>query len=235
MFCSKPIGSISETALVTTIPAHPYFWLKTREHDVTLTSFTADLSKTWKNHLIRAYNIDKRRAIQSLVAISLLLLAMWRKVERAIPPPSSGRELTVYLFIFYFFIANRYTSTKRRSQLLKAPTQTSWVPYIHVMTKKKQFAKGWHWLRIFQLKKNWIIWSQLSAPVWVSKEARGSVMNSLPYTGPPASIYCLNQKGWKEQPVRAGFDHRDAHRANSASWVAKSAKNWHFAKVLLTM
>ena len=36
-----------------TIPAHPYFCLKSGEHDVTLTSFTTDLSEPWKIPLVR--------------------------------------------------------------------------------------------------------------------------------------------------------------------------------------
>ena len=37
-------GSILKTALVTTITAYLYFWPKTEEHNVTLTSFTTDPS-----------------------------------------------------------------------------------------------------------------------------------------------------------------------------------------------
>ena len=49
---------------------HPYFLPKTGEHDVTLMSFTADLSKPWKIPLVKVYEFDEGGDMQSLVAIS---------------------------------------------------------------------------------------------------------------------------------------------------------------------
>ena len=39
----KTIDRIFKTAAVAAIPANPYFWSKSAEHDVTLTSLTVDL------------------------------------------------------------------------------------------------------------------------------------------------------------------------------------------------
>ena len=62
---------------MTTIPAHPYFLLKTGEHDVTLTSFMADLSKPSSILLVRMCEMDEERGMQSLMAISsFVFLAM---------------------------------------------------------------------------------------------------------------------------------------------------------------
>ena len=52
----KPIGSIFTTVFVTTILAHPYFLPKSGEHDVTLTSFAADISELSKIPSVRVCN-----------------------------------------------------------------------------------------------------------------------------------------------------------------------------------
>ena len=50
--------------------AHPHFLPKSGEHDVTLASFTADLSKPLKIPLVRVYEISEGRGTHCLVAIS---------------------------------------------------------------------------------------------------------------------------------------------------------------------
>ena len=70
------------------ILAQPYFWPKSGENDVTLTSFTAALSKPWRIPLVRVCEIDQGRDTKSLVAISLLLFFLlweerWRGPKRS--------------------------------------------------------------------------------------------------------------------------------------------------------
>ena len=48
----------------------PYFLTRTGEHDVILTSFTADVAKPSKIPFVRMCEIDEGRGMQSLVAIS---------------------------------------------------------------------------------------------------------------------------------------------------------------------
>ena len=96
MFCCKPIGSIFKTVLVTTTPAQSYFWPKSGEHDVTLTSFTANLSEPRNISLVRVCKIDEGRCMQSLLAISHFVLSYGKKSGGGgafRPPPPSGRGL----------------------------------------------------------------------------------------------------------------------------------------------
>ena len=66
----------------STIPAHPYFLPKTGEHDVTMTSFTADLWKPWKIPLVSVCEIDEERGMQSSVAISPFVFLSYGKKRR---------------------------------------------------------------------------------------------------------------------------------------------------------
>ena len=72
IFWPKPIGSIFKTLLLLTIPAQPYFWPKSANNDVPLTSFTANLSGPLKFPLILMCKIDRGRIMESLVAIHAL-------------------------------------------------------------------------------------------------------------------------------------------------------------------
>ena len=57
------------------MPGHPYFFLpKFAEHDVTLTSFMANLSETRKIPIVRIYEIDEERGMQRLLAKSTFLI-----------------------------------------------------------------------------------------------------------------------------------------------------------------
>ena len=68
--------------IVTTMPARQYFVPKPGEHDVTLTSFSADLSEHWEIPSLRVCDIDEESGVQTLVAISsFTFLGMGRKVD----------------------------------------------------------------------------------------------------------------------------------------------------------
>ena len=60
---------IAEKVPVTAFPANPYFRSKSEEYDVTLTSFTADLSAAGC-HNFHLCKIIAREGIENLVTVS---------------------------------------------------------------------------------------------------------------------------------------------------------------------
>ena len=68
-----------KTELMTTIPAHPGFWPKTGEHDVSLTSFTADLSRPWKIPLEIELEIESVELNQIEFELEIGMWNWWRK------------------------------------------------------------------------------------------------------------------------------------------------------------
>ena len=90
-----------------------YFWPKSEEHDVILTSLIAVQSEPWKISLVRMCKINKGMGMQSLVAISTFVLAIGRKVDGAVspPPPPSGHRL--WNIFYYFCLLWRHWSIYR--------------------------------------------------------------------------------------------------------------------------
>ena len=122
MLCWKPIGSFFKTALVTMIPTQPCFWRKTWEHDVTLTSFTADLSGPWNIPLAGVCEIYEGRGMQSLVAISPFVFFNCVKKsggERRFGPPSM-------LFYTMLFSMWKKTHGNHRENLRKVKKLKKW-------------------------------------------------------------------------------------------------------------
>ena len=81
------------------IPAHRYFvLLKSSEHDVILTSFTADLSRIGKIPSVGACEIDQRWSMQSLLAIYAFILS-YRKISGGgrLAPPHNGARINPIL------------------------------------------------------------------------------------------------------------------------------------------
>ena len=74
-----PIVFIFPNARVTAIPANPYFWPKMAEHDVTLTSLTADLSQVWNSPSVNMCRIDVGKGSESFVALFFPFLSYARK------------------------------------------------------------------------------------------------------------------------------------------------------------
>ena len=70
---------------MSTIPALPYFVLKSGEHDITVTLFTDDLSKPWKIPLVRKREIDDGRVCKCwwryFLPFFFLAIEKWGKVE----------------------------------------------------------------------------------------------------------------------------------------------------------
>ena len=54
---------------MTRFPENPYFCLKSGKHDVTLTSFMADVSKLASFPYVRMYKIDGLEGIEDLAMI----------------------------------------------------------------------------------------------------------------------------------------------------------------------
>ena len=83
---------------MATIPAHPYFLPKSGEHDVTLTSFTADPPEPWKIPSVGMCKIDVGRGIKCLVVKSyFVFFPMAREVEGgggSVSHHPTGRGLT---------------------------------------------------------------------------------------------------------------------------------------------
>ena len=93
----RPISCIPKTEPLTTIPAHHCFWPKSTEHDVTLTSFIADLSEPRQSPLTRMCKIDQGRGMQSLAAIPAFVFELSKDEWRGHFTPSlpTGRGLTL--------------------------------------------------------------------------------------------------------------------------------------------
>ena len=101
LFCIDwhfPIVFIFKTERVTAIPANPYFWPKMAEHDVTLTSLTADLSEVRNFPLVNMCRIDVGRGSRKFRSPTpFRFWAMLGNVEGGgpfRPPPPAGRGLT---------------------------------------------------------------------------------------------------------------------------------------------
>ena len=86
------IGLSLKTLPGTMILAEPYFATKSIEHDVTLTSFTAELWFVLTFSLVRMCKIDEPEGTESLVPISLFVWKILRKNDRGgyIAPPSGA-------------------------------------------------------------------------------------------------------------------------------------------------
>ena len=80
---------------VTAFPANPCFRSKSAEHDVTLTSFTADLSKVGRHYVHNLCKIVAREGIENVVIAQQKVWETWRKNERGAmdPPNAMGRGL----------------------------------------------------------------------------------------------------------------------------------------------
>ena len=65
----KPIPSVIKTVCVRAVPANPHFWIKPGKHDITLTSFIADLSKLTTFPFVRMCKIDGLEGTENLAMI----------------------------------------------------------------------------------------------------------------------------------------------------------------------
>ena len=65
------------------LPANPYFRSKSAEHDITLSSFMADLSKEGHNFQ-KLCKIVAREGIENLVIVRQTVWEIWRKNERGL-------------------------------------------------------------------------------------------------------------------------------------------------------
>ena len=63
---------------MTAFLANPYFHSKSAEHDVTLTSFTADLSKVEHHNFHTLCKIGAREGIENLVIVRQTVWEIWR-------------------------------------------------------------------------------------------------------------------------------------------------------------
>ena len=72
----KTIDRSFKTAPVVAIPVNPYFWSKSAEHDVTLTSLTADLLRPGTYFLTQRV-IVVQTGMASFVSLSDLVLGVF--------------------------------------------------------------------------------------------------------------------------------------------------------------
>ena len=88
VFCWDLTGP-SFIIVLTTIPAYPYCWPELAEHDVTLTSLTADLSGPWKISYVRTCKLIEKVVFKVwgryLLSFLIYRKNKWKGVPFCIP------------------------------------------------------------------------------------------------------------------------------------------------------
>ena len=140
-----------KTVLVTTIPAHPYFWPKTGERDVSLTSFTAKLPKPSKILFSECVKLIRKGACKVWWRYLLSFFSYGTKSGGGVSPPPPFGALVKQFFAHCLLLVTPFSAVVLPSKawhVIVFPTGLAlWSgqlpPQLHVILAQIRRYKGW--------------------------------------------------------------------------------------------